>query len=40
MGGFIWVIDKEGDLWRFNPTNGLVNPNLAAGYLPGQSSTK
>ena len=40
MGGFIWVTDLEGDLWRINPTNGLVNPNLAVGYLPGQSSTE
>jgi hypothetical protein len=40
MGGYIWVLDKDGDLWRINPTNGLVNPNLAAGYLPGQSSTQ
>ena len=39
MGGYIWVVDKDGDLWRINPTNGLVNPNLSAGYLPGQAAT-
>ena len=39
MASYIWVVDKDGDLWRFTPTTGLVNPNLAIGYLPGQSST-
>ena len=39
MGGFIWLLDKHGDVWRINPTNGLVNPNLGVGYMPGQSST-
>ena len=37
MGGFIWVLDKDGDLWRINPTTGLVSPNLGAGYAPGAS---
>ncbi len=36
-GGFIWVMDKDGDLWRINPTTGLVSPNLAANYTPGAS---
>jgi len=40
MGGYIWVMDKDGDLWRINPSTGLVSPNLAAGYLPGQTITQ
>ncbi|MGH7662664.1 MAG: hypothetical protein ACRENA_17315, partial [Vulcanimicrobiaceae bacterium] len=40
MGGFIWVIDKDGMLWRIDPTTGGVNPNLAAGYLPGGTVTQ
>ena len=39
MGGYVWVMHKDGGLWRFNPANGLVNPNLATGYLPGQTAT-
>src|SRR5579872_4054454 len=35
MGGFIWVVSKDGAVWRINPTTGLVSPNLATGYLPG-----
>lgn len=39
MGGYIWLLDKRGDLWRIDPTTGRVNPNLGAGYLPGASAT-
>ncbi|MGH7659521.1 MAG: hypothetical protein ACRENA_01215 [Vulcanimicrobiaceae bacterium] len=40
MGGFIWVIDKDGGFWRINPTTGLVSPNLAPGYPPGTTPTE
>ena len=39
MGGYIWLLDKRGDFWRINPTTGLVNPNLSAGYMPGSPPT-
>lgn len=39
MGGYIWLLDKRGDFWRFDPTTGRVNPNLGAGYLPGATPT-
>lgn len=35
LGGFIWVISKDGHLWRINPTTGVVSPNLATAYAPG-----
>jgi hypothetical protein len=39
MGGFIWVISKDGHLWRINPTTGEVSPNLATAYAPGTTPT-
>ena len=39
LGGFLWVMDKRGDLYRMNPTTGLVSPNLATGYGPGTTPT-
>ncbi|MGH7662663.1 MAG: hypothetical protein ACRENA_17310 [Vulcanimicrobiaceae bacterium] len=39
MGGFIWIMDKDGDIWRINPATGVVNPNLGAAYAPGQGPT-
>ena len=40
MAGFIWIMGKDGMIWRINPSTGLVSPNLAAGYLPSQSVTQ
>lgn len=40
MGGFIWVIDKDGGFWRINPATGLVSPNLSPGYSPGTTPTE
>ena len=39
MGGFIWIVDKDGDLWRIDSATGLVNPNLNTGFTPGQTPT-
>jgi len=39
MGGYIWVIAKDGEVWRINPQTGLVSPNLAAAYSPGTTPT-
>ncbi len=39
LGGFLWVMDKRGDLYRIDPATGLVSPNLATGYGPGTTPT-
>ena len=35
MGGYLWVISKDGSIWRIDPTTGVVSPNIATAYPPG-----
>jgi hypothetical protein len=35
LGGYIFALDIDGELWRINPATGAVNPNLGTAYGPG-----